>query len=175
MGPASPQFPTRQGVLHLKSLAGRRGVANSVRGTTSRAAKPLSQERMVPRRLRKVLVLAGLATEAQAPIIVANKTKPSPTTCAAISQPSHGACLRSWRLLAPPSLSPLTLASNLVFGHQVGREHCRQISTELMFRNVLVAHVNRRFRNWSKPTRPSDGPQWHQRSAATVPARLFAI
>jgi hypothetical protein len=46
-----------------------------------------------------------------------------------------GSCSRS------PSFSPLTLASNLVFNRQIGNAHCRQISTKLMFSNVLAAHV----------------------------------
>jgi len=50
---------------------------------------------MVLRRFRKEVVLAGFAAEAQAPMVVADKTKLSTTVCTAIIlQFSHDALLR---------------------------------------------------------------------------------
>jgi hypothetical protein len=51
--------------------------------------KPFSHERKVLRRLRKEIALAGFAAEAQAPIVVADKTELSSTVCAAVLQLGH--------------------------------------------------------------------------------------
>jgi DNA-binding transcriptional regulator YiaG len=49
---------------------------------------------MVLRRSRKEVVLAGFAAEAQAPMVVGDKTQLSTTACAAILQFSHETVLR---------------------------------------------------------------------------------
>ena len=53
--------------------------------------KPLSHARMVPRCFGKEIVLAGFAAEAQAPMVVVDKTKLPPTMCTAFLQLSHKA------------------------------------------------------------------------------------
>src|SRR5207253_9080022 len=57
----------------------------------SLSAKPFSDARFVLRRFRNEVVLAGFAAEAQAPVVMVDKTKLSPTVCAAAFQLDHEA------------------------------------------------------------------------------------
>jgi hypothetical protein len=52
-------------------------------------SKPLSHARMVLCCFRKEIVLAGFAAEAQAPMVVVDETKLSPTVGAAVLQLGH--------------------------------------------------------------------------------------
>jgi hypothetical protein len=52
-------------------------------------SKPFSHERKVLRRFGKEIVLAGFAAEAQAPMVMADKTELSPAVCAAVLQLGH--------------------------------------------------------------------------------------
>jgi len=70
---------------------------------------------MVLRDFCKKVVLAGFAAEAQRPVLVADKTKPSPTGCAAIFQLGHELLPPIWKLLAPCLFSrAIGIAANSV-------------------------------------------------------------
>jgi hypothetical protein len=56
---------------------------------------------MLLRRFRKEALPAGFATEAQAPMVVANKTKFSPAVGTAVLRLAHDALPPIWRLIAP--------------------------------------------------------------------------
>jgi transposase InsO family protein len=55
----------------------------------AREAKPFSHARIVLRRFRKEVFLAGFAAEAQAPMVVGDKTKLSTTVCTTVVQFGH--------------------------------------------------------------------------------------
>ena len=63
----------------------------SLRRVASQEAKPLSHACMALGCFRKKVVLAGFAAEAQAPMMVADKTKFSATVCATVLQLGHEA------------------------------------------------------------------------------------
>ena len=54
-----------------------------------RHVQTTSHARMVLCGFRKEIVLAGFAAEAQAPMVVVDETKLSPTVCAAVLQLGH--------------------------------------------------------------------------------------
>src|SRR6266851_5122275 len=63
--------------------------------SASQEAEPLSHAGTVLRRSRKEFVLAGLATETKAPMVVGDEPKPSPTIRTAVLRLGHEACLRA--------------------------------------------------------------------------------
>ena len=80
----------------MKCCACISSVSRSVRRTTDALSrtvppKPLSQEQIAPPCFCKKIILAGFAAETQAPMLVADKTKFSPTVWAAVLQLAHDA------------------------------------------------------------------------------------
>src|SRR5262247_4660728 len=106
---------------------------------------------MVLRRFRKEVVLAGFAAEAQAPMVVTDKTELSTTIRTAVLRLGHDALLGSqasarWRislrrLTSTPSALRLP-ATQRCAGGQVSTLHCREMSAELTFGNQVNAQQN---------------------------------
>jgi hypothetical protein len=100
---------------------------------------------MVPLRFCKKVVLAGFVAEAQAPMVIADKTELSTTVPTAVLQFSHGALLRFARVSTAAnfvawsnfnSVSAVHLiATPRCAGGQVSALHCQEIAAELTFRN----------------------------------------
>src|SRR5262249_13453640 len=78
----------------VKFFAPELGVFDLTRATREQA-KPPSHARMVLRRFRKEVVLAGFAAEAQAPMVVTDKTELSTAIRTAVFRLGHDALLGS--------------------------------------------------------------------------------
>jgi hypothetical protein len=71
---------------------------------------------MIVRYFRKEVVLAGFAAEAQAPMMMADQTKLSPTVCTAVLQLGHEVLPSIWNPLARLTRSA-TVAARASFRH----------------------------------------------------------
>jgi hypothetical protein len=92
---------------------------------------------MVLRRFRKEVVLAGFAAEAQAPMVVTDKTELSTTIRTAVLRLGHDALLRS----QASARRRISLRRQRCAGGQVSTLHCREMSAELTFRNQVSEQV----------------------------------
>lgn len=128
-------------------------LARTYSGVSS-PSKPSSHARMVLGRFREEGDLAGLAAEAQPPMVVTDEAELSTAVCAAVVRLAHEILLRSGGLSVPCCQAlPFGMATNLLLSPaatpsapcawrrstslcgEISRANCRKVSAKLTFCN----------------------------------------
>src|SRR5262245_54864088 len=115
---------------------------------------------MVLRRFRKEVVLAGFAAEAQAPMVMGDKTKLSTAVCTAILQLGHE-LLRFGGRRAMLSGADGRCGDEFRCIGKISQTHCREVSAELTFCNQANRQLTRRRTEFGCAP-PACSLRWHR-------------